>query len=178
MNQFPSNLGCGWFLSYSTNTWYPKRWNAKVCCNVIASVLHTQAVSLTTAQADDNRIGHLQMITESYFVSGNLSETWLYSYKWHCSWWSDGYDGYWCLELLGNHSWSQIKVQMQNAVEWSRQPGIYLPTSQHHAYLHWLPDWWESSKQCGLELPPLPLLLSSQIPGYGDPSGWRLSTLS
>ena len=19
--------------------------------------------------------------------------------------------------------------------------GLYLPTSQHHAYLHWLPDW-------------------------------------
>ena len=38
----------------------------------------------------------------------------------------------------------------------------YLPVSIMH-YLHRLHDWWESSKQYSLELPPLPLLLTIQI---------------
>ena len=42
----------------------------------------------------------------------------------------------------------------------------YLPVSIMH-YLHKLPDWWESSKQYGLELPPLPLLLTTQINNIG-----------
>ena len=29
MNRFPPNLGCGCFSSCSTDTWYPKCWNAK-----------------------------------------------------------------------------------------------------------------------------------------------------
>ena len=43
MNWFPPNLGCGCFSSCSTDTWYPKRWNAKktpVFCDVIVSVLY------------------------------------------------------------------------------------------------------------------------------------------
>ena len=40
---FPPNLDCGRFSSCSTDTWYPKRWNAKkkVLCDVIVSVLYT-----------------------------------------------------------------------------------------------------------------------------------------
>ena len=44
----------------------------------------------------------------------------------------------------------------------SGQLPTYLPTSQHHAYLHWLPDWWESSKQYDLELQSSPPLRPSK----------------
>ena len=38
-----------------------------------------------------------------------------------------------------------------------------LPSSQHHAYLHWLPDWWESYKQYDLELQSPPPLQTIQV---------------
>ena len=39
MNRFLPNLGCGCFLSCSTDTWYPKAEMQKVFCDVITSVL-------------------------------------------------------------------------------------------------------------------------------------------
>ena len=74
------------------------------------------------------------------------------------SWYASAY--HWTPRNRSRGSWKTVEYPLPT----------YLPTSQHHAYLHWLPDWWETSKQCSLELPPLPLLLTNLIPGYGDPS--------
>ena len=75
MNWFPPNLGSGCFSSCSTDTWYPKLWNAKKdFCDVIASVLYNAVVQTDLVA---NSCGNYILYSISAYVSvWSISRVW------------------------------------------------------------------------------------------------------
>ena len=106
---------------------------------------------------------------------------------WHCTrtMVSSGFTRSTCLLNCLMPSWPKfIKFKLYLIKSyfqfWNFDSPTYLPVSIIH-YLHRLPDWSESSKQYGLELPPLPLLLTTQITFkhlvwslHGEWDNWKL----